>query len=304
MISMTKITGKLVPAVVILAALLLMLGTASQVLAQSAACLAGGGDAGLSTNAECVINSTVPPPGTCPYVLTLGGGVDPNESLRLTSTGSIDCGDPAAPPGAGAQPITISVAGDMVMQTGSSIRAENSLDGGNGGNITLTVGGDFTMRGTSGGTAGAVISSSKTSDRQQPGREHPDHRRQRDGQPGRPDHHVRHDARGRHPGGERRRPSSPIMLMAWRATSRCLRARTPRSTALVLSVGLLGEGKGGQITIDACCDLVVGDTGRSSAGAGIPAPTWCTCRGVSSRSSGSWRPPVRRMSRRSPMSVT
>ena len=50
----------------------------------------------------------------------------------------------------------------MEMQAGSAIRADNTKDGGNGGTITLTVGGNFTMRGASGGSPGAVISSSKT----------------------------------------------------------------------------------------------------------------------------------------------
>src|SRR4030095_2506345 len=42
--------------------------------------------------------------------------------------------------------------------------AENRVSGGNGGNITLTVGGDFTMRGPAGPLGGAVISSSKVQD--------------------------------------------------------------------------------------------------------------------------------------------
>src|SRR6185369_10157007 len=52
--------------------------------------------------------------------------------------------------------ITISVGGDMEMQGGSSIRAENLLGGGNGGKIMLTVDGSFVMR------SGAVISSSNS----------------------------------------------------------------------------------------------------------------------------------------------
>ena len=84
----------------------------------------------------------------------------------------------------GASPITISVGGDMEMQAGSAIRAENTVGGGTGGNITLTVGGDFTMRGPGGGI--------RRGDFQQPGRQHAatagqhsDHGRQCHGQPGR-----------------------------------------------------------------------------------------------------------------------
>ena len=137
-------------AMVMVAALVLALGMPGQ--ASALTCTQVGG---TDVGGDCTISTPIT--AFCPFVLTVPG------DLLITGTGSIDCGDPALPLGAGAQPITISVGGDMEMRAGSSIRAENSADGGNGGNITLTVGGNFTMRGTSGGTAGAVISSSKTS---------------------------------------------------------------------------------------------------------------------------------------------
>jgi parallel beta-helix repeat protein len=74
--------------------------------------------------------------------------------------------------GANASPITIKVSRDVLMQAGSAILAENTNDGGNGGNITITAGGDMTMCGQTGaqpgcgapaGNPGALISSEKTS---------------------------------------------------------------------------------------------------------------------------------------------
>jgi hypothetical protein len=233
---------------VMVAALVLAMGIPGQ--ASALTCTQVGG---TDVGGNCTISTPIT--AFCPFVLTVPG------DLLITGTGSIDCGDPAVPPGAGAQPITISVGGDMEMRAGSSIRAENSLDGGNGGNITLTVGGNFTMRGTSGGTAGAVISSSKTNN-------------------------------GTSVAGNIRITVGNVTVNPDDLTITC--ATTPAGDILVetgarilannadgvagnikmfagknatingqvLSVALLGEGKGGQITIDACCDLVVGDTGQ------------------------------------------
>ena len=136
-------------------------------------CRRGGADVG----GNCTISTAIT--AFCPFNLTVPG------DLLITSTGSIDCGDPVAPPGAGAQPITISVGGDMEMQAGSSILAEKSLDGGNGGNIAITVGGDFTIASQRRECRRRDLEQ-QDGPRQQRGREHADHRRQRDGQPGRP----------------------------------------------------------------------------------------------------------------------
>jgi hypothetical protein len=80
--------------------------------------------------------------------------------LTIASTGSITCNDSGVS-GASACPIKIKVDGDMEMETGGLIQAENNNDGGSGGDIDITVGGNFTMDGT--GSAGATISSRKTS---------------------------------------------------------------------------------------------------------------------------------------------
>ena len=40
--------------------------------------------------------------------------------------------------------------GNLAMAAGSRISADNNIQGGNGGDITITVGGDMTMAGTAG----------------------------------------------------------------------------------------------------------------------------------------------------------
>jgi len=79
---------------------------------------------------------------------------------NLTVNGTISCNDD----GAGANsacPMQFLVGGNVVLNAGSAIFAENRTKDGNGGDITFTVGGDFLMHGPSGTFAGAIISSSK-----------------------------------------------------------------------------------------------------------------------------------------------
>ena len=87
--------------------------------------------------------------------------------LTLDPTASINCNDNATdqPPGpvasgASACDITISVLGNLRMQAGSKILAENQNGGGNGGNIVITAGKNVTLEG--GVPDGALISSRKT----------------------------------------------------------------------------------------------------------------------------------------------
>ena len=128
-------------AVVMVAALVLAVGMPG--LTSAATCTDVGG---VDVGGNCTIGAAITAP--CPFDLTVAG------DLLITSTGRIICSDPAAP-------ITISVGGDMEMQAGSAIRAEDTIAGGDGGKIMLTVGGNFTMRGPGGAFGGAVISSSK-----------------------------------------------------------------------------------------------------------------------------------------------
>jgi hypothetical protein len=92
---------------------------------------------------------------------SVNGVLTVNGKLTIQNGGSITCNDGGVS-GNSACPIKIVVGGNMEMQAGSAIYAENNNDGGNGGQITTEVGGNLTLRGTSGATPGAVISSSKT----------------------------------------------------------------------------------------------------------------------------------------------
>ena len=104
---------------------------------------------------------------------TVDGTYNVAGDLLITSTGSITCNDPATPAGASACPIKIVVTGNLLMEAGSEITADNTVGGGNAGNITITVGTDMTMCGPNGGQPGclatgipgALISAQKKSGR-------------------------------------------------------------------------------------------------------------------------------------------
>ncbi len=76
-----------------------------------------------------------------------------NGNLTIANGGSITCNDTGIPNN-DACPINLIVTGDLEIEAGGSILAENQNAGGSGGNISITVGGDFTMEGTSGATPG------------------------------------------------------------------------------------------------------------------------------------------------------
>jgi hypothetical protein len=90
-------------------------------------------------------------------------------SLLIQNGGSISYNDPGNPcsdagiPNDPAGSVTIIVLGNMEIQAGGFINTENKYQAGNGGNITITVGGTFMMRGPSAPLAGACISSSNLS---------------------------------------------------------------------------------------------------------------------------------------------
>ena len=84
-----------------------------------------------------------------------------NAGLFIANGGSIRCTD--ADPGAAggnACNVRLAVSGDMEIQAGGSIDTQNLTSGGHGGDIAITVGGNFTMFGPS-GAAGALITSEK-----------------------------------------------------------------------------------------------------------------------------------------------
>ena len=221
--------------------------------------------------------------------LQVGGTFTVTGNLLITSTGSITCNDNATdqPPGpignsADACPITIVVTGDLFMQAGSSIDAENKIDGGAGGDITITVGGNLTLEGTSGVTPGAIITSRKTCPPNQPCGE-------ADGgdililvggvtitpdpvDPNAPAIGVCGDD-----------PTGDIFIgigatiisdsAASRAGDIALYAgRNITVLGTVQAQGYTTGGHGGAITLDACCDLLIGDTGVVSSTGLDPGP--------------------------------
>src|SRR5262245_56295178 len=83
---------------------------------------------------------------------------------NLTIAGTVSCNDDAPmAPNNGACHMAFNVSGDVMLASGAALVAENRKANGNGGNITLTVGGGLTLQGASAGSPGALVSSSRVS---------------------------------------------------------------------------------------------------------------------------------------------
>ena len=95
--------------------------------------------------------------GVADGVLTVSG------KLTISRGGSIVCNDPSSPPSADACPMKFAVSGDMEIEAGGSISADNNTGGGSGGDIDIGVGGNLMLRGPSGADSGALLSSRRTS---------------------------------------------------------------------------------------------------------------------------------------------
>lgn len=91
----------------------------------------------------------------------LNGVLTVEGNLTLLNGGSITYNDPSSPIGADAGSISLDICGNIDMQAGSAIYAENRVGGGSGGDITVLADGNLTLRGTSGSTPGSIISSTK-----------------------------------------------------------------------------------------------------------------------------------------------
>src|SRR5437763_11065026 len=101
---------------------------------------------------------------------SLDGSVDDQDHLvngtftvngDLIVNGTINCNDD----GAGANSacaMQFAVSGNLFLNAGSAVFAENRTKGGNGGDITFNVGGDAVIQGVTFSQAGALISSAKT----------------------------------------------------------------------------------------------------------------------------------------------
>ncbi len=236
---------------VILTALLLALGMTGQ--AQALTCTDVGG---VDTAGDCAL--AVPFVSTVDFTLTIPG------KLEMTSGGSLNCNEPATPAGASACNITVSVGGDMEMQAGSAIRAENTIGGGSGGNITLTVGGNFTMRGPDGSDPGAIISSAKTGGGGDTGHGG-DIRITVGNVTVNPDDTI---TCATDPKGNIVMEAGSTITADARGDAGAIKMFAGKNVTIngtVSSRGVTDIGRGGPITIDACCDLVVGDTGVVSS---------------------------------------
>src|SRR5262245_34930649 len=80
--------------------------------------------------------------------------------LIITGSGHISGDDPAVPSGASACSMQITVGGNLLIQAGGQITADNNHDGGSGGDIDITVAGNLTL---DPGSPGGLISARKTS---------------------------------------------------------------------------------------------------------------------------------------------
>src|SRR5438045_112170 len=91
----------------------------------------------------------------------VANGVFTVDDGNLTVLGTISCNDTG--PGANsACAMAFNVSGDVLLARGSSLFAENRTKAGNGGDITITAGGNVTLQGTNGVLPGALISTAKT----------------------------------------------------------------------------------------------------------------------------------------------
>jgi hypothetical protein len=233
--------------VVVVAALILAVGMPGQ--ASALTCTAVGG---VDNAGDCTISTPIT--AFCPFVLTVTG------DLLITGTGSISCNDPISPGDPGASDITITVGGDMEMQAGSAILAENNHGGGNGGKITLTVAGDFTMRGPSPTKPGAVISSRDTGSATGVAG---DIRIKVGNSTVNPDD-LTVTCAGTPSGDILIENGAQILADALgeAGSIKMFAGKDATINGLVSSVGTSTSGRGGPITIDACCNLVIGDTGK------------------------------------------
>ncbi|HEY0156896.1 MAG TPA: Ig-like domain-containing protein [Thermoanaerobaculia bacterium] len=76
----------------------------------------------------------------------------------LTILGTVNCNDDGVSTNSACN-MSFAVSGNVLLQPGSALYAENRNGGGVGGNITVTAGGNVTVSGPSGAQGGAIISS-------------------------------------------------------------------------------------------------------------------------------------------------
>ena len=166
----------------------------------------------------------------------------------------------------------------MEMRAGSAIRAEDTAGGGGGGNITITVAGDFTMRGPAGVLGGAVISSSKSGANGDAG----NIRITVGNVTVNPDETI---TCATTPAGDILVENGAQILanaVGEAGSIKMFAGKNATINGLVASIGTLGAGRAGRSPSMPAVISSSATPARSSAGAPIPAPTWCICRAVSS----------------------
>ena len=89
-------------------------------------------------------------------------GVFTVDDGSLFVTGTIRCDD-EGPGSASACPMVFDVTGDLVVEAGGALRAQNHTGPGDGGDVELWVGGDLILEGAAGSLPGAVVTSGRTS---------------------------------------------------------------------------------------------------------------------------------------------
>ena len=192
----------------------------------------------------------------------------------MQSGGKYVCNDPGGSANSACD-ITLNVAGNMEMQAGSQINADNLVGTGHGGTILITVGGEIHRRHgptVPGGTDGALITSQHLGSGTDNG-----------GKITVVAGGVTLDTSvdlavgicgiytGATSSSRQARRSPPTATPIVRATSPCTPGTTSRFKARS-APRAPGTGHGGAITIDACCELLVDDTGVVSSRGLDPGP--------------------------------
>ena len=179
--------------------------------------------------------------------------------LIITGSGHLSGDDPAAPSGASACSMQITVGGNLLIQAGGSITADNTHDGGSGGDIDITVAGNMTL---DPGSPGGLISARKTSGAGDTGTGG-DIRIVVGGIT------VTGDvAQCVSPNGDVSVGKGALITSSANGPAGSIKIYAGHNIAIdgsVLAEGTSGAGHGGAITLKACCDLLVDDDGVVSS---------------------------------------
>jgi large repetitive protein len=117
--------------------------------------------------------------GTTSFASLDGSALDDDHAVNgvftvngnLTVLGTINCNDDGAGSNS-ACPMQFVVSGNFVMASGSALYAENRKGFGNGGNVSVTAGGNITLQGPSGTLGGALISTTRLTGANPAGSDH------------------------------------------------------------------------------------------------------------------------------------